>query len=108
GGTAGALIVMSTQHRYFVGLGVGLGFNAVLVAMIANYRALPVAIWSIIFSLLSIGGNGVEYSTGIPAEVVQVVLAVVILFIAVRQGMLNALFGRLRAVGARFSPGKAR
>lgn len=106
-GAAGAIIVMSTQERYFVGLGVGLGFSAVLVAMIGNYKALPVAIWAVIFSLLSIGGNGVEYSTGMPAEVVQVVLAVVILFIAVRREMLNTLFGRFRALRARFSRGKA-
>jgi simple sugar transport system permease protein len=97
-GVAGALMVSATQHRYFVGFGVGLGFNAILIGMIARNSIPLVVFWALTYAWLLIGADGVEQQTGIPSEIVQVIIAVVILGIAVRSGLAETLLARARRI----------
>jgi len=90
-GLAGAFMVAATQHRYFANLAIGLGFDGILIAMVARYRVIAVFLWSLAYSWMLLAADGVEQATGIPSEFAQVIIAAVILGVAVRAGLLDML-----------------
>jgi general nucleoside transport system permease protein len=102
-GLAGAFMISATQHRYFANLALGLGFYGILVGMIARYRVPGVVFWAIAYSWMLLAADGIEQEVGIPSEFAQVVITVVILGVAVRQGLLSWLGDRAGLL-APFSP----
>ena len=102
-GLAGAFMVSATQHRYFANLALGLGFDGILIAMIAQYRILAVAFWALAYSWMLLAADGIEQAVGIPSEFAQVVIAIVILGIAVRVGLVSWLSGKIRNLFGRSS-----
>jgi simple sugar transport system permease protein len=94
-GLAGAFMVAATQHRYFANLAIGLGFDGILIAMVARYRVVAVFLWSLAYSWMLLAADGVEQATGIPSEFAQVIIAGVILGVAVRTGLLEILLAPL-------------
>jgi ABC-type uncharacterized transport system permease subunit len=88
-GLAGAFMISATQHRYFANLAIGLGFDGVLIGMIARYRVAGVVFWALAYSWMLLAADGVEQEVGIPSEFAQVIIAVVILGVAVRAGLLS-------------------
>lgn len=101
-GVAGAFMIAATQHRYFANLAIGLGFDGILIAMVARYRVVAVVLWSLAYSWMLLAADGVEQATGIPSEFAQVIIAAVILGVAVRAGLLDVLV-RLAAGLARLA-----
>lgn len=102
-GIAGAFMVSATQHRYFANLALGTGFDGILIAMIARYRILAVVFWALAYTWMLLAADGIEQAVGIPSEFAQVIIAIVILGVAVRAGLLNriaALARRLRLPGS--------
>lgn len=102
-GLAGAFLVSATQHRYFANLALGLGFDGILIAMIARYRILAVVFWALAYSWMLLAADGIEQAVGIPSEFAQVIIAIVILGVAVRIGLvawIAALARRLWRPGA--------
>ncbi|MGD9913435.1 MAG: ABC transporter permease [Rhizobiaceae bacterium] len=95
-GVAGAFMISATQHRYFANLALGLGFDGILIAMIAQYRILAVAFWALAYTWMLLAADGIEQAVGIPSEFAQVVIAIVILGVAVRLGLVAWLAGQVR------------
>lgn len=95
-GVAGAFMISATQHRYFANLALGLGFDGILIAMIAQYRVLAVVFWALAYTWMLLAADGIEQAVGIPSEFAQVVIAIVILGVAVRIGLLAWLLAQLR------------
>jgi simple sugar transport system permease protein len=97
-GLAGAFMISATQHRYFANLAIGLGFYGILIGMIARYRIPGVVFWAIAYSWMLLAADGIEQEVGIPSEFARVVIAIVILGVAVRAGLLSWLGARLRSL----------
>lgn len=95
-GLAGAFMISATQHRYFANLAIGLGFDGILIAMIAQYRILAVAFWSLAYTWMLLAADGIEQEVGIPSEFAQVVIAIVILGVAVRIGLVAWIAAQFR------------
>lgn len=87
-GLAGAHLVLGHKHAFEDGLGAGVGFLGVAVALLAQGRAAGIVISALLFGFLAHGGLAV--SDLVPKDLVDVLQAVVVLAAA-------ALLGR-RAV----------
>ena len=90
-GLAGAIIVTASQYRFWAGIGSGLGFTAVLIALLADSRPVGAIAWSAVYTLLTTSARGMELETDVPAQVTDVALAVVLLAFSSRSGLTNLL-----------------
>ncbi len=102
-GLGGAIVVTASQFRFWGGIGSGIGFTAVLIALLAGNRPLAAVVWATIFTVLTSSARGMELETGVPSEVTDVALAVVLLLFAGRAGA-NEILRRILRPG-RLRPG---
>lgn len=86
-GLAGAILVAATQHRFWTGIGLGIGWNAVLMTLLARFRPLPASLWGVLFASLIVGSRGMEQAVGVPAEITRVLVSIAILVISARIGL---------------------
>lgn len=80
-GLAGAHFVLGHKHAYEEGLGRGVGFLGVAVALLAQGSALGILVSAFLFAVLGQGGLGV--ARDVPKEMVDVLQGVVVLVAAV-------------------------
>lgn len=90
-GCAGGFLVLATQHRFWTEIGLGLGWDAILMTLIANHHPYAVAGWSLFYSVMLNGALGMEQATGVPSELSKVVIAAIILAIVARTGLQDLL-----------------
>lgn len=75
-GTSGYLSIQSSFT--------GWGFDGIAVALLGANTPLGVVFSSLLFGILTYGGGIMQSSAGVPFEVVRVVFAAIILFVAIR------------------------
>jgi ABC-type uncharacterized transport system permease subunit len=81
-GLAGAERVLGV-HRYFVSpFPYGYGFAGIAVALLGRNRPLGVLVAALFFGGLASGGAQVDMETRVPRELVTVIQAIIILFVA--------------------------
>lgn len=80
-GLAGAHFVLGHKHAYEDGVGRGVGFVGVAVALLAHGSAVGILVSAVLFGVLAQGGLGVAEL--VPKEMVDVLQAVVVLVAAV-------------------------
>ncbi|WP_353892028.1 ABC transporter permease [Proteinivorax hydrogeniformans] len=94
-GLGGAVEVLGT-HRYFTsGLDAGLGFTGIAVALLGNNNPGGVILAGILFGALTQGGMGMQFA-GVPREIVTIIQALVIFFMASLQ-MFKIFIDKRRA-----------
>jgi simple sugar transport system permease protein len=82
-GLAGVTQVLGTTTTGFDdGIDAGVGFDAITVALLGRSTPLGVLGASILFGAFRAGGATMQASQGVPIEIVQVVQALIVLFIA--------------------------
>lgn len=96
-GLVGMIEVFGTHKRFITNLSTGYYFDGMLVAMIMRYNPFGVIMMSFFFAILTIGGSAMELSAGISGEVILIVQAVIIFFMAAEGGIRQ----QLRAYAAR-------
>ena len=60
----------------------GYGFDGIAVALIGGNTPVGVVLAAILFGMLTFGGAGIQFSAGVPVELISVVIASVIFFVA--------------------------
>ncbi len=93
-GLAGAHFVLGHKHAFEEGLGRGVGFLGVAVALLAQGRAAAIVVSAVLFAALSQGGLGVAEL--VPKELVDVLQAVVVLVAAATLGRTTSVGGGAR------------
>jgi simple sugar transport system permease protein len=83
-GLAGAIMVLGMYHKYMLNMGGGVGFNGVLIALIAANSPFLILIVSIIFALLQSGMVGLESKLGVATEFSNILQSVIILLVITR------------------------
>jgi len=81
-GLAGASQGLGITHNVALGFQAGYGFDSIALALLGKSHPLGVVAASIIFGVLRAGAARMQSVAGVPTEIVQIVQALVIVFIA--------------------------
>lgn len=97
-GAAGATVILGVQGRITDGFSAGLGFTGITVALLGRGGVGGTVAAGLLFGAMRSGGRLMQAETGIALDLVLVLQALVIVFIAA-PGLVRAIF-RIRAEGA--------
>lgn len=81
-GLAGASHVLGVDRRLIAGFSPGYGFNGIAVAALAADSPIGVIFSGIVFGVLRAGAMELNRGTGIPVEFVDVIQAMVVIFVS--------------------------
>jgi general nucleoside transport system permease protein len=81
-GLAGMSQVLGVTHSLTAGLSPGFGFDGIAIALMAGSRPKGVVLASLLFGALRAGATPMQSTTGIPIDLVVIVQALVIMFVA--------------------------
>jgi ABC-type uncharacterized transport system permease subunit len=81
-GLAGVAQGLGISHNIALGFQAGYGFDAIALALLGKSHPLGVTAASLLFGMLRAGAGRMQSVAGIPPEIVQIVQALVIIFIA--------------------------
>ena len=81
-GLAGAVHILGTEKRLTDGIAGSLGFDAITVALLGRSGPVGIVLAGLLFAGLSTGGRYMETQQGVPLDLVSVIQALVVLFIA--------------------------
>ncbi len=90
-GLAGAHLALGIHRRLILNISIGLGFEGVVVALLARNHPLLVPLAALLYSYLRIGGDIMERTAAVGSDIVRVIQATIILFLTA-----EALLGFLR------------
>jgi len=107
-GLGGASVVLGSQANAMTGsIALNIGFQGILVALLGRVRPWGVVLAALLFGALQAGGNRMQSYSGISLELVGVLQALIVLFVAA-PALIKAIF-RLRAArAARFGTSMAK
>lgn len=88
-GLAGSMEVSGVSYALFQSLSPGYGFTAIAVALLARLDPRAIVVTGILFAALETGAAGMQRDAGVPAVVVYVVEAVIILVVLVADAALR-------------------
>lgn len=94
-GLAGAVVLLGGSRTLSAGFSPGYGFDGIIVALVGNTRPLGVVAAAFLFGALRAGATPMQAATGTPRDLVVIIQALVILFIAA-PGLVRAIY-RIRA-----------
>ena len=83
-GLAGALTISGTSNNSIQTLSVfeNNGFNGLAVALIAKSSPIGCVFAGLIFSSLIYAGQSLQFKIGVPSEIINIVIGVIVFFIA--------------------------
>jgi len=96
-GVAGSVEVLGNTHFVNASYGTTYGFDAITVALLGRTHPVGIVLAALLFGAMRAGSGLMQITTGIPVEMVDVLQAIVLLFIAANVIVRN-LF-RIRAGG---------
>jgi len=94
-GLAGAAVILGGSRTLSPGFSPGYGFDGIVVALVGNTRPLGVVAAAFLFGALRAGATPMQAATGTPLDLVVIIQALVILFIAA-PALVRAIY-RIRA-----------
>ena len=98
GGLAGGALILGVQGRITPGFSAGLGFDGITVALLGRGTVGGTVAAGLLLGALKAGGRAMQARSGTSLDLVVVIQALIIVFIAA-PGLVRALF-RVRAEGA--------
>lgn len=81
-GMAGAVEMLGVNFRQTQALSTGYGFDAIAVALLANNHPILCIITAMLFGFLRHGSRVMQLNTGIPIDIISILQAFIIFFIA--------------------------
>jgi simple sugar transport system permease protein len=97
GGLAGVVQVLGVDYRYRDGIifSTGYAWTGFIAAQLTSFEPLPILLTGSFLSALSVGAAGLQRNTIVPAQLVDVVQAVIIFMFALREKTTNFLKSKL-------------
>ncbi len=96
-GLAGAMQTLGVNYRYEPNQSLGLGFDAITVALLGSNNPLGVALAAFLFGAMDAGGTRMQFNSGVPSEIILVIQALILMFVAAEQ--LVRMIYRLKGKG---------
>jgi ABC-type uncharacterized transport system permease subunit len=81
-GLAGAIEVTGLNYRHELGFSIGYGFDAIAIALLGKTHPLGVVLAAFLFGAMRNGGTRMQFLTQIPVDVISVIQALILLFVA--------------------------
>ncbi|AUX47727.1 sugar ABC transporter permease [Sorangium cellulosum] len=81
-GVAGAIEVSALHHRHELGFSQGYGFDAIAIALLGKAHPGGTVLAAFLFSAMRSGATRMQYLTQIPIDVISVIQALILLFVA--------------------------
>lgn len=81
-GLAGANQVLGVDHRMVRAFSTGYGFDSIALALLGNSHPVGVVLASLLFGFLRGGAARMQSVAGVPVEIIRIVQAMVIIFVA--------------------------
>jgi general nucleoside transport system permease protein len=81
-GLAGAIEVSALNHRHELGFSQGYGFDAIAIALLGKTSPSGVVLSALLFSAMRSGATRMQYLTQIPVDVISMIQALILLFVA--------------------------
>jgi simple sugar transport system permease protein len=81
-GLAGASQVLGTDHWVGQGFSAGYGFDAIALALLGKSHPLGVVLAALLFGTLRSGATRMQSIAGIPIDIISIIQALVIIFVA--------------------------
>ncbi|MGH3444283.1 MAG: ABC transporter permease, partial [Nocardioidaceae bacterium] len=103
-GLAGVAQILGTNPAITGDIDAGIGFDAITVALLGRANAGGTVLAGLLFGALRAGGIQMQSSTGTPVDLVEVVQALIVLFIAA-PALVRGIF-RLRGSGGAVGAGE--
>ena len=82
-GLAGAIEVLGVQHRLLKGVASNYGFDGMAVALLGNTTPVGMLLSGLLIGALKSGGNALQMFSKVPASAVDLIRAMVIIFVLV-------------------------
>ncbi|HEX9016502.1 MAG TPA: ABC transporter permease [Chloroflexota bacterium] len=98
-GIAGAIEVVALNHRHTVSFNIGYGFDAIAIALLGKNHTAGVVLAALLFGAMRNGATRMQFMTQVPADVISLIQALVLLFVAV-DAIVRWIY-RIRARGER-------
>ena len=81
-GLAGSIEVTALNYRHELGFSIGYGFDAIAIALLGKTHPLGIVLAAILFGGMRNGATRMQFLTQIPTDVISVIQALVLLFVA--------------------------
>lgn len=81
-GLAGSLEVTALNYRHELGFSVGYGFDAIAIALLGKTHPAGVVLASLLWGAMRNGASRMQFLTQIPVDVISVIQALILLFVA--------------------------
>lgn len=81
-GLAGAIEVSALHHRHELGFSQGYGFDAIAIALLGKTHPGGTVLAALLFSVMRSGATRMQYLTQVPIDVISVIQALILLFVA--------------------------
>ena len=89
-GLGGSMEVLGTVPQMSTDISTGFGFTAIALALLAGNRPLGIVLAALLFGALTNGGHLMGIKTGIPSDLIILIEALVIMFVAA-PGLIRSL-----------------
>ena len=70
------------NHRHELGVSIGCGFDAIAIALLVNTHPFGVVLAAILFAGMRNGATRMQFLTQIPIDIISVIQALILLFVA--------------------------
>jgi len=89
-GLAGMVVVTGAEHLLAQNFSPGYGYQGIAVAAVGAFHPLGALVAAVLYSALSIGGESLQASAGIPIELIYALQAIVVLSVLIVQRWLTS------------------
>jgi len=90
-GLAGAFTILGVDYQLAPGYGGSTGFDAITIAILGHGSPLGVSLAALLFGAFDAGGRSMQANTSIPLQLVEVMQAVLVLFVAA-PGVIRTIY----------------
>src|SRR5690606_35536145 len=81
-GLAGAIETLGLNHKFAPEFSGAVGFDGITVALLGQMHPLGVILSALMLGALDAGSAAMQFQSGVPADIIQIIQALVLAFVA--------------------------